>query len=307
MARQLNLFAVSNFHRRFGDQGLVGEDVSGSDPARVIWGRTYGADLKQDFQGTLAPSFNGTLWGGQVGVDLAAATMPENTDERFGLFTSYGTISSTVRGFVAARVQNFAGRLPMSAWSAAGYWTHLDPDGWYVDTVLMGSWFTSHPLSFQQIGAKIDGRSFAASTEFGYPFRFDGGFTLEPMAQLVFQTLSFDNARDPFSTLAFSPGDSFFGRIGARLEYDTQIGDTHVRPFFETNILRDFGGHDTTIYNSVVPLSVPFGNTDAQIVAGVDADISQSASLYASASYLGNLGGAYQRVIQGNLGFRFRW
>jgi outer membrane autotransporter protein len=57
------------------------------------------------------------------------------------------------------------------------------------------------------------GFGFAASIEGGYPFDLGEGWQLEPQAQLVWQTVSFDDFNDGAADIRYDN----LGRIGARL------------------------------------------------------------------------------------------
>jgi hypothetical protein len=51
-----------------------------------------------------------------------------------------------VSGFALGSPNLAAGRLSINAYNAGGYWTHVEPGGWYTDAVLMGSSLTISPM-----------------------------------------------------------------------------------------------------------------------------------------------------------------
>jgi hypothetical protein len=93
-------------------------------------------------------------------------------------------------------------------------WTHIGPSQWYVDAVLMGSFYDADPRSTRGIGASMKGDAITASIETGMPFRITPYLSLETQGQLIWQHLRFDPTADPFTTLAFNPDDNLVGRFG---------------------------------------------------------------------------------------------
>ena len=94
--------------------------------------------------------------------------------ERVGLYGAYGDVNADVNGLVTnpaatAYVHTHTGSVNLDAWSAGGYWTHVGPGGWYLDTALQGTCY-SGSASTQFARLNTDGRGFIASLEGGYPF-----------------------------------------------------------------------------------------------------------------------------------------
>src|SRR5690606_16490645 len=110
--------------------------------------------------------------------------------------------------------------------SFGGYWTHIGPQGWYLDGVLMGTWYSGDATSNNNVGIDIEGTGVTASLEGGYPFALTPNWTLEPQAQLVWNHLSLDDQHDTFSSVSFDSNDVVTGRLGLRLQgnFETGIG-----------------------------------------------------------------------------------
>jgi autotransporter family porin len=297
LARQMNLLLLGTFHQRQGDQYLLDDDGA-------AWGRLIGAGLDQKFTGPLAPSFSGTIGAAQLGSDLYVFDKRQN---RLGAFLSFAHASGTVRGTILDIATQVGGSLPTDAYNLGGYFTHIGENGWYLDAVLMGTWFRSYPRSLRDVGTHAGGSSVTASLEGAYPFKLDEQWTLEPMAQIVFNRMGFDSTSDPYTTLDFRPADTWFGRIGARVEYNTDLDGLPVKPFVEGNLWHGFGGTDTTIYDGDIPVAVPFGNTDFEIAAGLSSRVSDDVSLHLRLGYTTSIEGNYQQVIQGQIGLRYTW
>ena len=135
----------------------------------------------------------------------------------------------------------------------------------------------------------------------------DEEWTLESMGQIIFTSLSFGSASDPFTTLDFQPGDAWYGRLGARLEQNTTVEGRPAKPFFELNFWHGFGGTDTTVYDASIPIATPYGNTDIEAAIGITSQVSESFSLNARLGYLTSIEGNYQQAHKGQVGFRYAW
>jgi autotransporter family porin len=298
LARQMNLLLLDTFHARKGDQFLHADNGA-------VWGRLIGMGLNQKFSGPLAPSFSGTIGAAQLGSDLYVS---DDRDNIAGPFIGFAHAAGTVHGTILDVPHTLGGYLPTDAYNVGGYFTHIDKqDRWYLDAVLMGTWFKSYPNSLRGVGTHVSGDGITASLEGGYPFVLDDEWTLEPMAQIIFTSMDFGSASDPYTTLDFHPGDAWFGRLGARLEDSTALFGSPVTPFAELNFWHGFGGTDTTVYNSTTPLPVPFGNTDIEIASGISTKMEADASIYLRVSYLASIDGNYQQTIKGQIGMRYAW
>jgi autotransporter family porin len=271
----MDLLLLGTFHERQGDQYLL-DDKGGA------WARLIGAGFSQKLTGILAPAFDGTIAGVQAGSDVFVT---DNRQDRAGLDGVYAHSDGLVRGTIGGIANLIGGYLPTDMLGAGGYYTHIAPSGWYIDAVVNGTWFNSRPLSINNISTHISGNGITASLEGGYPVVLDEQYTLEPMAQIVFNSLSMDDAVDPYSTMSFHPASTWFGRLGARLEDATTVFGSPQKPYLEADVWHGFGGTDTTVYNGVIPLSVPFGNTDAQFAVGTTAKVGGGVSLIARVSY----------------------
>ncbi|WP_231892115.1 autotransporter-associated beta strand repeat-containing protein [Burkholderia sp. MSMB1589WGS] len=68
VACQLGLLQIDTFHDRQGEQGLLSEN----GPMPASWARVWGGNSNIKQKGDVTPSFDGTVWGMQVGQDLYA-------------------------------------------------------------------------------------------------------------------------------------------------------------------------------------------------------------------------------------------
>ena len=74
--------------------------------------------------------------------------------------------------------------------------------------------------------------------EAGLPIALGYGLTLEPQAQLVWQWLSLDRFNDGISSVSWNNGNTFLGRIGARLQYAFDANGVSWKPYLRVNAAR---------------------------------------------------------------------
>ncbi len=177
------------------------------------------------------------------------------------------------------------GHLAINAYSLGGYWTHVGASGWYTDAVLTGSSLTVRSLSHDGVGATTHGDAVTGSLEGGLPIPLGAGMTASRSA-------------------AATP---FVARIGVRLQGSFDAAGMSVEPYLRFNVLRSFGPDDSTTFGGGTVIGTIVGQTAAQIGAGVVARVGRSASVFATASWLTNLGGSHQRTVGGNAGVRWTW
>lgn len=303
MVRRLGVATLGTFHQRQGEQALL----SGQGGVPAGWGRVFGERMEQRWSGAVAPEFDGRIWGLQTGLDLYAIDRPNGHRDRLGLFFGYARADGDVRGFAVGQLRSPVGKLDLDATSLGGYWTHIGPSGWYLDTVLMHSWLDGDGRSDRGVRADIGGTAITASLEGGYPIALGANLTLEPQAQIIWQHLSLDRTQDRFSAVSFDNGDSFTGRIGARLQSSFEVGATQVQPYLNLNLWHNFGRTDKLVFGAVDVIPTSFDGTSLEIGGGVVAKVSSAVSVYATAGYTTALGDERGHSVQGNLGLRVTW
>ncbi|QCI66894.1 autotransporter outer membrane beta-barrel domain-containing protein [Phreatobacter stygius] len=301
MALHMGLAALGTFHERQGEQAIL----TGNGQATAMWGRVYGQQQSQSWQGTVSPSFSGSITGIQAGFDLYAIERDNGHRDRFGVFAGYTRAEGRIRGYAIGFADASVGRLGLDGYSLGAYWTHLGPTNWYIDSVLMATLLNGRPASDRGIGADVSGRLFTASVEAGYPIPLGAGITLEPQAQLIWQHLSFDRTRDAFSTINFGEGSSFTGRIGGRLTSQFQMNGIQWMPYLRANLWHDFSRNQNVAFDADL-ISTTLGGTSLELGGGLVARVNTMTSLYASADYTTGLGSRRQ-AVKGRLGLRITW
>ncbi|WP_415877890.1 autotransporter outer membrane beta-barrel domain-containing protein [Burkholderia diffusa] len=303
VARQLGLLQIDTFHDRQGEQGLLSEN----GPMPASWARVWGGNSNIAQKGDVAPSFDGTVWGMQVGQDLYADTTAGGHRNHYGFLLGFSRAVGDVNGFALAQPDLGVGTLQINSYNLGGYWTHIGPGGWYTDAVAMGSALTMRTHSNGNVSGSTDGNAFTGSVEAGFPVALGYGLTLEPQAQFVWQWLSLGKFNDGVSDVTWNNGNTFLGRLGARLQYAFDSNGVSWKPYLRVNVLRSFGSDDKTTFGGATTIGTQVGQTAGQIGAGLVAQLTKRGSVYATVSYLTNLGGEHQRTITGNAGMRWAW
>ncbi len=303
VARQLGLMQIDTFHDRQGEQGLLSE--SGSVPA--AWARVWGGYANLHQKGDASPSFDGSVYGMQVGQDLYADNRPSGHRNHYGFLLGFSRAVGDVNGFALGQPDLGVGSLQVNSYNLGGYWTHIGPGGWYTDAVLMGSALTVRSNSNGGVSGSTNGNAFTGSVEAGLPIALGYGLTLEPQAQLVWQWLSLDRLDDGISSVRWNNGNTFLGRIGARLQWAVAAHGIEWKPYLRVSALRSFGKDDETNFGGSTTIGTQVGQTMGQVGAGVVAQLTKRGSVFATLSYLSNLGGEHQRTITGNAGVRWAW
>lgn len=301
VARQLNLQQIDTFHDRQGEQSLL----NGDNKAPAFWARSWGSHADIHQSGDVNPSFNGTLWGLQLGQDLYTATEDNGATHHAGVLFGFSRATGDVDGFALAKQGSRVGKLQVNNYNYGAYWTRVAASGWYTDAVLMGSALRLNTNSVNEVNVSSSGKAVTGSVETGLPVSLGEEMTLEPQAQLVWQRTSLDSLHDGVSEVSWNNGDTWQGRVGARLQWAFEASGVNWKPYLRASVLRSFGQDDETAFDGSTTIANNIGQTAGQIGAGLVAQVSQNGSLYATSGFLTNLGGERQRIVTGNVGVRW--
>ncbi|HEY4253211.1 MAG TPA: autotransporter outer membrane beta-barrel domain-containing protein, partial [Roseomonas sp.] len=315
IARQMGLATLGTLHERVGEE----ENIRGLPDTRPYasgaWARAIGERTRSRWSGTVDSRAIGDTFGIQAGFDIIR-TNPYSGGHRdqAGVYVAYTNYSApSVSGF-ALGLQNLrVGRLSMEGPSVGAYWTHFGPSGWYLDAVFQASWYDVTARSDFGTGLSTNTTGYTASLEAGYPIHFGAGdrWLIEPQAQIIYQGISVDRARDAYSSVDWDEGDAWTGRLGARLQYTGRDEQgTLWQPYARLNLWHAFSGNDGTRFGQSAPtIDTRFGDTALEAGGGVTARVNQNLSFYGQASYRWSLDGGRSRqtAVAGTIGIRFNW
>jgi outer membrane autotransporter protein len=317
IARQLGLDTLGTLHERIGDT-LTSENASGSSPGwgRADWGRFFGQEVNNNYLAFADPHATGWLGGFQGGIDLwRGSFLPGNRDAA-GVYFAYGHADIQVSGLVTnpaatAYVLTHTGTVNLDAYSAAAYWTHYGPSGWYVDAVLQGTRYGGNATTqFAQL--PTNGFGFISSLEAGYPVPLPLGprFVLEPQAQIIWQQVTLNQANDGLGPVGLGTTSGPTGRVGVRAQWTIISENGQVwQPYVRANLWRDWGAEATTTFGiDSVPLVE--AAMRLELAGGLTAKLNDRLSLYAQAGYqfaVAETNDTTRNGVKGDVGLRYAW
>lgn len=304
LAREFGWLSLGSFHARRGD--VLAFERGGDATA---WARAFGASLDHRYRAYVDPRAIGDAVGVQAGVDLW-----RDRRDRAGVFGTHGELDADVDGlvtdanatrYIAART----GRVALRGTAAGAYWTHVGDTGWFVDTIMQGMRFDGRArTAFASLALRGDATTI--SIESGLPgLRVGSTFVLEPQAQLAWQGTSFDPGDDGLGQVWLASTSGVTGRVGARGVWTLTSDGRAWRPWWRANLLQDNGAFAATHYapSDVVPLR--FGGTRLDLGVGVGAQLSATASLFASLTHQFGLSvdGDRRFRTEATAGFQLAW
>ncbi|MDD1966733.1 autotransporter outer membrane beta-barrel domain-containing protein [Pseudomonas putida] len=302
-AQLMTLTALGTFHERQGDQSLLGE--TGAVPAG--WARIYGGDMKKSWSGTVSPRLDASNQGYQIGHDLYSVTTESGQTQRIGLFVGQSRLRGDVDGFAEGFQHRKAGHLKLNGDHYGAYWTLVDPQGWYLDAVAMGTRLDGSNRSDRGVKLDTEGHAITLSLEGGYPIPVSEHWVVEPQAQLIHQRIDLDKQNDGISDVSFDSQPYRTGRLGARLKGRYLIDNLPIEPYLRTNLWHSFGGKDTTTYNGLDRIKTEHEASSMDVGMGVVAKVSGNVSVYVTADYAANLDSEALEGVSGTLGVRVSW
>ncbi|MBN9137832.1 autotransporter outer membrane beta-barrel domain-containing protein [Phyllobacterium sp.] len=301
-ARLATLATLGTFHERRGEQSVL---TPGSDLS-AAWGRVFGQSIEQGGAGTASPSIDGSIWGFQTGIDILRRQSEGGHRDIAGIFFGYAGMNSDVKGQALGWNNLSTGKIKVDATSVGGYWTHIGPSGWYLDGIVMGTWYGGNARSVSGAGIDNDGSGITVSLEGGYPFALTDNWLLEPQAQLIWQRTWLDNQQDAFSGVSFDSNDAVTGRIGARLQGNYQTARGLFQPYLKANLWHNFKATDTVLFGTD-PITTQAESTSLELGGGIVHNFTKNVSAFATADYTFDVSGERKRAFEGNIGLTVKW
>jgi fibronectin-binding autotransporter adhesin len=305
--RQTDLAMLGNLHRRMGDEGQPGtQGQETQTERRRVWGRAVYTDLDIQQPGVAQAKSKGQVSGLQVGADLWA-----DEEWRAGAYVGYldgsAGVTGNARGFTGS-----VGRNSVESQYLGAYATWTKASGLYVDGVLQGGSqrYDVRPDTNPNVSGK--GRSFTASLEIGKPYALTERWSVEPQAQLIYQSNSLDNMTLTGARVALDAADGWLTRLGVRVKGDiaTEVGK--LQPYARVNLYQGSFGDDATSFRSPAggtTLESAAGYSAAEVAAGGTLALTPSTSLYGEIGRMWSIGGETEvnASVQASLGVKVRW
>jgi outer membrane autotransporter protein len=221
-----------------------------------------------------------------------------------------GGASGTVTHFDGA-----SGKDRLDAYSLGGYWTHFGATGWYLDTVLQSTLYDANSSANRGFAAfATKGVGIAASAETGKPFHLDSGYFIEPQAQVIYQSIDFNDGYQATTggsaLVMFSNEESFAGRFGARIGRTWRMDHgRQITAWIRPNIWHEFLGDPVTRFSSQygpVAFRSSLGGTWSELNVGLSGQLNLNTTAFANASYNQRFDGRGYSY-DGKAGIRFNW
>jgi type V secretory pathway adhesin AidA len=322
IARSLGVITLGTFNERQGDQLLVRggcrqetqnrswNRITGDENCNTkigAWGRVFGQNTREHFAQGARPDFDGTFAGFQAGADLWRLESVNGHHDNIGFYVAQARASGSVHGLVDGFEGALAGHVDLDASSYGGYWTHLGPSNWYIDTVFQGTHFFGTPQSIRGVSTTVNGDAFTGSIEAGYPIHLAPWLSFEPQIQGIWQRVWLYDTLVPSSTITFDRADVFTGRAGALLRGTFGSAGTRWQPYLKGNVWWGSNGFDTVYFDSFGIPTGRNGGTTLEGGGGVTGKLTRYVSVYGDASYLTSVSGESRIALKGNVGLRVTW
>lgn len=190
---------VDSLHERMGVTRMT------ADSGTMGWGRVIGVSGSKDsdglgIYGNNGPAYDYNIAAMQTGMDLYQSEAANGSITQAGIHGAFGRTTADVDNFNGKN----AGRVELDAWSLGLYLTHVASAGWYVDSIIQGTYYDAAAASSGGQSLKTNGYGLIASVETGYPFQLQNSWTLEPQAQLTYQLVNLDDTGDGAALEKFS-------------------------------------------------------------------------------------------------------
>lgn len=299
--------AIDNLHRRLGEVRNMndqGEGLGGETFVRYFGGdyhyatnrsfRDYGYDYDVDMRAV------------QVGTNIFALDAERST-LRAGVAYTHGTTRLDPK---AADGYSHA-KLTTNSIAMFVTWQHVS--GFYIDVVASGDRHTGDvDTARAKDAARIRGSGWAGSAESGYPFRFDGGWELEPQLQLTRQHIGLRDQVDvDHVTTRYAPFEQTIGRAGLRFDrtWTTDAGSLFT-PYARANYIKGWGGVSKVVVGAEgFDISQQFGGGKfgqmVELGLGGTWAWRNQLSVYGEADWQNKIGSAGARGWAANLGLRW--
>ncbi|MFK8331737.1 autotransporter outer membrane beta-barrel domain-containing protein [Pseudomonas sp. BJa5] len=295
--------ALGTFHQRQGDQNLLNEQGAAS----ASWGQAYGNHFRQSWSGTVDPSLDGNLYGFKVGQDLYAWQGDNGYRQYVGVYVGHSRLNGDVKGFALGIEDSAVGDLKLDSDSVGTYWTLVGPQHGYVDVVVQYSDVDGRAKSDRGDQLDLNGHTWAASLETGYPIALSPQWTVEPQAQVIAQSVSLDSADDSVAHVDYDAQTELIGRLGVRLEGNFKSGSVPLQPYLQLNLWHADGGRDTLTFDDLDRIKTDYRSTSLDVGTGLVAQLGKNLSVHAGIDYGSNLDAHQQERIGANLGVRISY
>ena len=317
--QEIGHHTIGTLHERRGEnQTLAWDDCArcGEQAKGQTWTRLLGSRLDSD--GKERFNFETKMGGFQIGHDFAVHRNDKGGHRLTGGYLAYTRASTdffdryrAVNGSISP--DHYSGKGTTDAVSLGLSNTYYAANGSYFDLVGQLSWLRNKYQDRDGASVKQNGWGAALSAEVGRPFALgshadnQGGWLIEPQAQLVYQYVGLKDFNDGIRQVSQDKQHSLRGRLGARLAYNGPSRSLRTNTFYAVaNVWHDF----------IKPHGVDIGEdnvrekrnaTWGEVGLGAQLPVSRNAYVYGDARYQHNFGSTSRHGYRGSVGFKYTW
>lgn len=317
--QEIGHHTIGTLHERRGEnQTLAWDDCArcGEQAKGQTWTRLLGSRLDSD--GKERFNFETKMGGFQIGHDFAVHRNDKGGHRLTGGYLAYTRASTdffdryrAVNGSISP--DHYSGKGTSDAVSLGLSNTYYAANGSYFDLVGQLSWLRNKYQDRDSASVKQNGWGAALSAEVGRPFALgshadnQGGWLIEPQAQLVYQYVGLKDFNDGIRQVSQDKQHSLRGRLGARLAYNGPSRSLRTNTFYAVaNVWHDF----------IKPHGVDIGEdnvrekrnaTWGEVGLGAQLPVSNNAYVYGDARYQHNFGSTSRHGYRGSVGFKYTW
>ena len=317
--QEIGHHTIGTLHERRGEnQTLAWDDCArcGEQAKGQAWTRLLGSRLDSD--GKERFNFETKMGGFQIGHDFAVHRNDKGGHRLTGGYLAYTRASTdffdryrAVNGSISP--DHYSGKGTTDAVSLGLSNTYYAANGSYFDLVGQLSWLRNKYQDRDSASVKQNGWGAALSAEVGRPFALgshadnQGGWLIEPQAQLVYQYVGLKDFNDGIRQVSQDKQHSLRGRLGARLAYNGPSRSLRTNTFYAVaNVWHDF----------IKPHGVDIGEdnvrekrnaTWGEVGLGAQLPVSNNAYVYGDARYQHNFGSTSRHGYRGSVGFKYTW
>ena len=309
----------ATLHERRGENQIMAWDecaTCGDQAKGQTWARLLGRGLNSD--GKERFNFETKMSGVQIGHDFAIRRNDKGGHNLTGVFAAYTHATTdffdryrAVGGVVVN--DKFTGEGKTDAVSLGVSNTYYAQNGSYLDLVGQVSWLRNNYKARDSVSVKQNGWGAGLSAEVGRPFALgeraenEGGWMIEPQAQLMYQYVGLKNFNDGIRQVEQNGQHGLRGRLGARLAYNAPNSNLRTNTFYAVaNVWNDFI-KPRNIHIGADSVSEKRNTTWGELGLGAQLPLGKNAYLYGDARYERNLGGAKRDGYRGTVGFKYTW
>ncbi|WP_231865697.1 MULTISPECIES: autotransporter outer membrane beta-barrel domain-containing protein [unclassified Eikenella] len=317
--QEIGHHTIGTLHERRGEnQTLALDDCArcGEQAKGQTWTRLLGSRLDSD--GKERFNFETKMGGFQIGHDFAVRRNDKGGHRLTSGYLAYTRTSTdffdryrAVNGSISP--DHYSGKGTTDAVSLGLSNTYYAANGSYFDLVGQLSWLRNKYQDRDSASVKQNGWGAAISAEVGRPFALgshadnQGGWLIEPQAQLVYQYVGLKDFNDGIRQVSQDKQHSLRGRLGARLAYNGPSRSLRTNTFYAVaNVWHDF----------IQPHGVDIGEdnvrekrnaTWGEVGLGAQLPVSRNAYVYGDACYQHNFGSTSRHGYRGSVGFKYTW